>query len=74
VFVGPSAICLGPDFERGQRGKATVIGDRVRIGAHSLIAYGVHICDDARIGALSFVRESIFEPGTYAGIPARRIR
>ena len=74
VFVGPYAVVLGPDFEGGDPARMTTIGAGVSIGAHTLIAHGVRICEGAIIGALSFVREDITEPGTYVGVPARRIK
>jgi serine acetyltransferase len=31
------------------------------------------VCDDVLIGAGAVVAKSIVEPGTYAGVPARRL-
>ena len=74
VFLGPFAVCLGPDFEGGAYETPTRIGNNVRVGAHASIAYGVTVCDNVCIGAHTFVRESIYRPGTYVGVPARRIK
>ena len=49
------------------------VGRRVLLGAGALVLAGLRICDGAVIGAGAVVRAPILEPGTYAGVPARRI-
>ena len=49
-------------------GKATMVG----IGA--VVSNNVSVCDGCIIGAGAVVVKSIAEPGTYAGVPARRIK
>ena len=49
------------------------MGDNVVIGANSVVVGPVDICDNVVVGAMSLVNRSITEPGTYVGIPAKRI-
>lgn len=49
------------------------IGKRCYIGSGAVIREGVTICDDVVIGAGAAVVKDITEPGTYAGVPAKRI-
>lgn len=49
------------------------LGDNVVIGSNSVIIGPTEICDNVMIGAMSLVNRPIMEPGTYAGVPARRI-
>ena len=50
-----------------------VIGDRVFIGAGSIILPGVHIGNDCIIGAGSVVTKDVPDGTIYAGNPARKI-
>jgi UDP-N-acetylbacillosamine N-acetyltransferase len=50
------------------------IGERVMIGVGATVIDRVSICSETVVGAGSVVVEDIVEPGTYVGIPARRIR
>lgn len=50
-----------------------VIGDRVFIGAGSIVLPGVHIGNDCIIGAGSVVVTDIPDGTVYAGNPARKI-
>lgn len=58
---------------------ATICG-RCKIGSHVFCGAGVtvidkiSICDNVKIGAGAVVKENIAEPGTYVGIPARKVR
>ena len=52
--------------------KSTNIGDRVSIGSNATIL-PVNICSDVVIGAGSVVSKPIYEPGTYAGNPAKKL-
>jgi len=54
-------------------GKARV-GNRCRIGSNATILPGIDICDDTIIGAGSVVTKDITEPGTYVGVPARKLK
>lgn len=49
------------------------IGHRVTLGAASTVLPGVSICDDVVVGAGAVVTKDITEPGTYVGVPAKRI-
>lgn len=50
------------------------IGARVLIGAGAVVLPGVRIADDVVVGAGAVVRHDIETPGTYAGVPARRVK
>lgn len=50
-----------------------IIGNRVFIGAGTIILPGVHIGDNVIIGAGSVVTHSLESGGVYAGNPAKRI-
>lgn len=50
------------------------IGARVLVGAGAKVLSGVQVCDDVIIGAGTVVRQHITAPGTYVGVPARRVR
>ena len=51
-----------------------ILGSRVLIGTGAQILQGLTICDDTIVGAGAVVTKNITEPGTYVGIPARRIK
>ena len=50
------------------------IGNRVYLGNNSSIREKITICDDVIIGMNSAVVKNITEPGTYAGVPAKKIK
>lgn len=50
------------------------IGDFVFMGAGSILIDDRQICSHVMIGAGSVVVNDIVEPGTYVGVPARKIR
>lgn len=50
-----------------------IVGARCLIGSGSVILHGVSICDDVVIGAGAVVTQTIVQPGTYVGVPARKI-
>ena len=50
------------------------IGERCYIGANATIIPEITICPDTIIGAGAVVNKSIKEPGTYVGVPAKRIK
>ena len=75
VFLAPHVKFIYIPFtSRPGIPKITTVGEGVRIGMGSVIGDGVHIPEDTIIGALSFVRKSIDEPGVYGGNPLKRIR
>lgn len=51
----------------------SVIGERCLIGSGAIVLHGIHVCDDAIVGAGAVVARDITSPGTYVGIPARRL-
>lgn len=59
--------------------KAAVAG-RTRIGRYSMLGAGataidrISLCGEVMVGAGSVVTRSIETPGTYVGVPARRIK
>jgi sugar O-acyltransferase (sialic acid O-acetyltransferase NeuD family) len=50
-----------------------VIGDRVVVGTGSQILQYLRVCSDVIVGAGAVVVRDITEPGTYVGVPARRL-
>lgn len=55
-------------------GGNAVLGRRVLLGSGSVVLPGKRINDDIVVGAGSVVREDLIAPGTYAGVPARKLR
>ena len=49
------------------------LGDKVMVGANSVLIGPLEICDDVVIGAMSTVTKNITVVGTYVGSPARRV-
>jgi len=62
--IGPNATVSG----------RSVIGDRVFIGVGATVVDGVSVCSDVTVGAGGVVIDHIVEPGTYVGVPVRRLR
>ena len=52
---------------------SVVIGDGTWIGAGATVSNNVSICPGCMIGAGAVVVNDIMEPGTYAGVPAKRL-
>lgn len=50
------------------------IGNRVYVGTNASIKQNISICDDVTIGLNAGVVKDIFEPGTYVGVPAKKIK
>jgi len=50
------------------------IGDRVWLGARSMVLPGVTIGDRVIVAAGAVVTRDLLEPAVYAGVPARRVR
>ena len=49
------------------------IGDRVFLGAGAVVIDGITIADDVTVGAGAAVVCDLREPGTYVGVPARKL-
>jgi acetyltransferase-like isoleucine patch superfamily enzyme len=78
--IGHGVMFINDVFSEGEpaggdktKWKNTVIGNNVLIGSNATIL-PVTICDKVVIGAGSVVTKDIFEPGVYAGNPAKFIR
>ena len=50
------------------------LGDCVYLGTNSSIREKINICDNVTIGLGSGVVKNISEPGTYVGLPAKKIK
>lgn len=50
------------------------VGQSTWIGAGAVVSNNLCICDNVMIGAGAVVIRDIEEPGTYVGVPARKIR
>lgn len=53
---------------------ACEIGKGTWIGAGAIVSNNVNICDNCMIGAGAVVIRDIMEEGTYAGVPARKVK
>jgi UDP-3-O-[3-hydroxymyristoyl] glucosamine N-acyltransferase len=73
TFIGPNVITLGAEADRKKKTGA-IIGKNCFIGAGTKISAGAKICDNVVIGANSFVKDSITEPGIYVGVPVKKIK
>ena len=51
----------------------SLIGNKVYFGTNSSVREKIKICDDVIIGLNSGVVKNIEEPGTYGGVPAKKI-
>jgi serine acetyltransferase len=60
-------------LKRHMQGNVFDLGDNVVIGTGTTVIGPVTICDDVIIGAMSLVNKDITEPGTYVGIPAKKL-
>ena len=50
------------------------IGHKTLIGTGAKVLQNLSICDDTTVGAGAVVVKNIEEPGTYVGIPARKLQ
>lgn len=77
VMSGVKFVAGSPDdpeyLARHKTADVFRLGDNVMIGANSTIIGPIEICDNVMIATMSLVNKPITEPGTYAGIPAKRI-
>jgi sugar O-acyltransferase (sialic acid O-acetyltransferase NeuD family) len=51
-----------------------IIGSRVYFGSGSCVKQKIHICDDVTVGMNAAVVKNIEEPGTYVGVPSKKIK
>lgn len=69
--------CLIGDFTHisvGAHLSGTVsVGDNVWIGAGATVSNNINICENCIVGAGAVVIKDIKRPGTYVGVPAKRI-
>ena len=61
--TGPGAIVCG----------LVAVGDRFYLGAGSVVRDRVRICPDVTVGVGAAVVGDLVEPGTYVGVPARKV-
>lgn len=54
-------------------GGNTTIGECCELGTHSCVLQGLQLTDNIILGAGAVAVKNIEEPGTYVGIPARRM-
>lgn len=73
TFISPNVMFNNLDTKGNKIGGAK-IGTNCVIGSGTILHHGITICDNVTIGSNSFVHKSIFDPGTYAGTPAKRIK
>ncbi len=71
-FLAPRVMFNNLDVGGKQIGGAT-IGKNCFIGTNVVLHHGIDICDNVKVGALSFVNRDISEEGTYIGQPAKKI-
>lgn len=50
------------------------VGKRTWIGAGAVVSNDIRICDDVMVGAGAAVVKDITEPGTYVGVPAKKLK
>ncbi|WP_164667657.1 acetyltransferase [Virgibacillus doumboii] len=63
VHISPGAHLAG----------AVTIGRRTWLGIGSVVSNNLFIINDSKIGAGAVVINNIIEPGTYVGIPAKKV-
>lgn len=77
ILADVKFVARSPDdpvyLERHRQGNVFSLGDNVVIGTGSTVIGPVTICDNVIIGAMSLVNKDISEPGTYVGIPVKKI-
>jgi serine acetyltransferase len=50
-----------------------VIGDNFIGYANSMVLGPIMVCDNVRLGSFSLINRDINEPGTYVGVPAKKM-
>lgn len=64
VFIGPGAVICG----------GVEIGDDTYIGAGAVVRPGIKVCSGTLISLGAAVFRNITKPGTYFGMPAKKIK
>lgn len=72
AYVCPRTMFNNLNHKREAIGGAHVEAG-VFIGTHAVIAAGIRIHSGVVVGAQAFVSKSLTEPGTYVGVPARKV-
>lgn len=68
-------ICDFAHISVGAKLAGTVtVGENTWIGIGAVVSNNLSVCENCMIGAGAVVVKSITEPGTYAGMPARKIK
>lgn len=52
---------------------SVVIGNNTWLGAGAVVSNNVSVCNDCIVGAGAVVIRNICQPGTYVGVPARKV-
>lgn len=77
IYAGIGHDCIVGDYftasPRSTLASNNIVGHHVSLGVGASVLPGVAICDDVIIGAGSVVTKNITKPGTYVGMPARKI-
>ena len=73
--VGHNAIIGKNTFltDKVTIGGSNIVGANCFFGLGSVTREGIKICDNVRVGLSAAVVKDIDEPGTYAGVPAKKI-
>ena len=73
--IGHNVTVLAHEFLVGEWRKGrTVIGNRVMLGASSVVLAGVKIGDGATVSAMSLVNDNVPAGAFVGGIPAKRLK
>lgn len=64
VHIAPGALLNG----------GVSVGDNTLIGSGATVIQGVSICKNCVIGSGAVVVRNILDPGTYLGVPARKVK
>lgn len=74
VLTSHHDFCSNGTVSRSPRALPVRIGDRVWLGARSVILPGVCLGNDVAVAAGAVVSRDCIEPGLYAGVPASLVR
>ena len=73
TFIAPQVMFNNLD-PLGKKLGGAKIGKDCFIGTACVLQHGISICDGVTVGSMSFVNKDITEPGTYIGIPAKKVK
>lgn len=73
MFINDTFVNGGPAGGNKNLWRSTKVGNKVSIGSNATIL-PVSICDNVVIGAGAVVTKNIYQPGVYAGNPAKLIK